>query len=362
MSEPSDFPDSFEPDQHIPPKESFDPAEHIDHPAEVYAGEYVDLRGERGHDPLVDEKAESFSQDYAQSYVPSQSGGIYLASPVAGIGLALIAGILFVGSAYGISMVSGQQPPAPAEAPAAPTAVVTAPVVDDPKVLATRVDAIKADVDGMTKKLDDVQKQMAAMPKPEPAPDLKPLDAKIDAIAKRIDAAPMGLDEKLSKATAGQANLLAKLDAITAQTGKFEKALAAEKANVSALQAKVKALSEATSVPAATVASTAPAANTDADFTKAADLFKKSQFAAAKDLFAKLQEGSPNDARVWYYSAMANGFATNLWTGETERLVSKGMELEKAGTPDLAKINATFTDLAASAKGWLDSYRSRIIR
>ena len=31
-------------------------------------------------------------------------------------------------------------------------------------------------------------------------------------------------------------------------------------------------------------------------------------------------------------------------------------------TPDLAKINATFTDLAASAKGWLDSYRSRIIR
>ena len=106
-----------------------------------------------------------------------------------------------------------------------------------------------------------------------------------------------------------------------------------------------------------------PAANTDVEFDKAVDAFKKSQFGPAKDLFTKLTEGNPTDARVWYYAALSNGFATNAWTGgDTEKFVQKAITLEKAGTPDASKIDATFAELPADTKAWLDYYRKQIVR
>ena len=378
MSDSSDFPDPFDPNEHVPPKEPFDPAEHFaslgDQPFEPLSEEHVDAPKPVEHALPVEETA-PVAPSYTP-YTPVTPGKPYQPSAARGIGTALLAGSLMVGSAIGVAFIAGKQlAPAPAATPTAATSSPDAeakPSPDDSKALTSRVDAIKSDIDGLGKRLDEMQKHLASMPKSDAAPDLKPLEAKIEGLAKRVDSSPAidpkGIEEKVEKATSGQANLLAKLNAVTAQHGDMAKALAAQTATVAALQSRVKSLWDSRPRPeptsAAPATTTAPAVNAtaDADFAKAVDLFKKSQFAQAKDLFTKLEEAAPNDARVWYYAAMSTGFASNQWTGETERLVTKGMSLEKAGTPDLAKINATFADLDPGAKGWLDTYRSRISR
>ena len=97
----------------------------------------------------------------------------------------------------------------------------------------------------------------------------------------------------------------------------------------------------------------------DADYAKAVDLFKRGQYGPARDAFGKLQQATPNDARVWYYGAVINGVLTSNWEGETAQLVARGVEQEKAGRPDATKINAAFADLNPGIKGWLDAYRAR---
>ena len=92
-------------------------------------------------------------------------------------------------------------------------------------------------------------------------------------------------------------------------------------------------------------------------------LYDRMQFAPAREVFARLQETDPDDARVWYYAALANGYATNDWGGETERLVDRGVACERAGTPDAALIDATFAGLTPpDARAWLMSYRRRTVR
>ena len=87
---------------------------------------------------------------------------------------------------------------------------------------------------------------------------------------------------------------------------------------------------------------------------QAVDLFKQGKYAEAKDAFARLQAAYPDDARVWYFSALANGLATRDWKGESERLVKVGVAKEKAGSPDKAKIDAAFAGLTAdNGKDWL---------
>ena len=68
----------------------------------------------------------------------------------------------------------------------------------------------------------------------------------------------------------------------------------------------------------------------------------------------------PDDARVWYYSALANGLATKQWKGETEELVNKGVDCEKSGNPAAAEIDAAFSNLTkANGQDWLAYYRKR---
>lgn len=103
-----------------------------------------------------------------------------------------------------------------------------------------------------------------------------------------------------------------------------------------------------------------PAAVASNELDQAIDLFKKGKFADAKDAFTKLETVTPDDARVWYFAALANGLATSNWKGESERLVTEGMAREKAGKPDKAKIDAAFSNLiAATGKDWLAYYRGR---
>ena len=69
----------------------------------------------------------------------------------------------------------------------------------------------------------------------------------------------------------------------------------------------------------------------------------------------------PLDARVWYYSALANGLITRVWEGKTERLFDKGVERERAGDPTSEEIDAAFDNLKQSeAKQRLEHFRRRL--
>jgi len=72
----------------------------------------------------------------------------------------------------------------------------------------------------------------------------------------------------------------------------------------------------------------------------------------------------PDDARVWYYAALAHGFATKQWNEDgAGRLVEKGIERERAGTPPKPVIDETFKGLtSATGKDWLAGYRQRVDR
>lgn len=341
------------------------------------------------HDPFPDiesaEPVEPMPKPKPAPPAPSKPtyaakpSGPHKPSPIPAIVTAMGLGALLAGGGIllGQNLPKSEPAPAPAPTPAASTTPAPSPDAEAKPTadaaLAGRVDGLGNEIKELGKRIDDIQKGLASLPKPEPGPavDLKPIEAKIDAMSKRLDAASppdlKGFEDQVTKATAAQAEAATKLGALASSVEGLEKALAAQKTELAAVQEKLKAAPEArpsTDTPAAGGAAagngTVSGAAAEADYNKAVGLFKANQFAQARDAFLKLGETCPNDARVWYYAAVANGYATNVWNGETERLVTKGVESEKGGTPDLAKINATFADLAPpSVKAWLDAYRAR---
>jgi hypothetical protein len=92
-----------------------------------------------------------------------------------------------------------------------------------------------------------------------------------------------------------------------------------------------------------------------------ATLFREGKFAPAREVFLALTRDKPADARFWYYAALSTGFATGDWAGETERLVRRGLEYERAGTPTRAEIDAQFAQLGTEqGKPWLNHWRARV--
>jgi TolA-binding protein len=224
--------------------------------------------------------------------------------------------------------------PGTAEAPAAK------PAEPDPMaVLSDGVKSLKSDVEGFKADLKALQERLEAMPKPTPAPDLDPLNSKVAA---------------LSKSTEALADLPKKVEDLNQRIGSFDTTLASLRGDIDTLKSEVKT--------AAASGSEAPKPSGDANVALAVldpgvDLFKAGKYKEASDAFRKLTESNPNDARVWYYAAISRGSATKDWAGETLRMVEKGVELEKAGTPEGARIDAALADLNPTFKNWLDAYR-----
>jgi len=101
----------------------------------------------------------------------------------------------------------------------------------------------------------------------------------------------------------------------------------------------------------------------DAKMTQGIDLFKERKYKDAYSHFEKLEQSNPDDARVWYYAALSRGLALRDWKddSDTARLVKKGVEREKAGTPPGPEIDAAFRDLVSeTGKEWLEYYRKTV--
>jgi hypothetical protein len=94
---------------------------------------------------------------------------------------------------------------------------------------------------------------------------------------------------------------------------------------------------------------------------RGAELFRGGRYKDALGVFDRLEISYPDDARVWYYAALSDGFANNSWNGGAVRLVEKGIAREQAGTPPKAEIDAEFHDLTTeNGKDWLAAYRKRV--
>jgi TolA-binding protein len=239
---------------------------------------------------------------------------------------------------------------APATSDATPAPEPSPPVAE----LSDGVKSLRAELDGIKGDLKTLQDRIEAMAKPAPPPDLEPLNTKIDDLAKN------------NKALAA---LPKKVDDLDHRVGALDKSLAAERDDINALKSEVKKLSDqgtAASRPESTATSTSSKPEdvnvSDSALDQGAELFKAGKYKEASDVFKKLTETNPNDARVWYFAALSRGSATNQWTGETTRMVEKGVEREKAGSPESSKIDAVFTGLNPAFKPWLDAYRKAIKR
>jgi len=218
------------------------------------------------------------------------------------------------------------------------------------------VQAVAAEVDKVKAGLADLSRKVDGLATPSPSPDNKAIQEKVDDLSKTVADFPARLDslgqklEVVSKAE-GQAPS-AKVDAMEKKVGELASAVDALKN------------SPPTQHRAETTPTTSPRpvdVNAEGQaMEQAVDLFKAGKYADAKAAFAKLQSAYPDDARVWYFSALSNGLATRDWKGESERLVNVGVAKEKAGSPDRAKIDAALSGLTTvTGKDWLAFYRKQ---
>jgi len=218
---------------------------------------------------------------------------------------------------------------------------------------------VGARVDELSGKLDQLQADVDRVSKTAAPTDLEPLNKrvtsledlprKVEAMEARVSALAPKIDQEGRKVTA----LMADVEGVRTQ--------------VSGLRSEIpmKGIGEASaksSKPAA------PAGEPPREITPPArpslqagvDLFHQKKYHQAEDLFLSLTRSEPEDARNWYYAALAQGLATRDWKGETEKLVTEGVEREKAGKPAKAEIDSTFADLTPeTGKDWLAFYRGR---
>jgi len=224
-----------------------------------------------------------------------------------------------------------------------------------------------ARVDGLADKLDQLQSRVEAIPKPSPPPDIEPLRSKlssVDELSKKVDALGERLDflpKKIDKDSKEIADLTAKIE----EAQKTMTSLRSE------LTARRDASTDRGNEPASRLAMKPTGAGAAASghednvamqalLTPGVEQFQKKQYKEASQEFNNLARTKPEDARVWYYAALARGFATGDWKGDTERLVMRGVEQEKAGTPPKPEIDETFKGLThETGKDWLDFYRRR---
>jgi hypothetical protein len=223
--------------------------------------------------------------------------------------------------------------------------------------------ASKSAVDALTSRIGEVQLELGTLgrelarlegrlnartnapPAPPAPPDLAPLRTRIDDLVKE--------SHRLSPLPATFESLRQRVDAL-------DKGLNALRTDVAAvpkqLDASLNALKDAM------VSRPAPAQVSPADIARdlGAALFRDRKYPAARDVFLTLVQVYPNDARLWYFAALANGLTSDNWAGDTESMVRRGLACEQKGMPKRSDIDAQFSTLTKeTGKDWLEEWRKR---
>jgi TolA-binding protein len=255
-----------------------------------------------------------------------------------------------------------------------PVAAVVADGAGKAKDEGPTIKDLATQVDDVSTRLERLQTEMKKLPKS--AVDQEAIDAKLSgvsdlskklqALTERVAALPTKIDDNGRKT----AEIAAEVEGLRGRVSTLQSDLTAAKNDIGADNKKP---AEAASRPATEPAAAKP----DADVSRASDgaannadkpdndpleaaigQFREKKYQDASDSFSQLTKANPDDARVWYFAALARGFATNDWKGETERLVNEGVAREKAGKPEKSVIDTAFADLSKdTGKDWLAFYR-----
>jgi TolA-binding protein len=219
---------------------------------------------------------------------------------------------------------------------------------------------VLARLDDLAGKVDQLQSRLDQLPKPVTQPDLEPLKqqltalgnlpGKVETLDKRVDVLPAKIDEHGRKIT----TMMADIDGVRKQVSSLQTDLGTR-------GLKVEQPSVKNDERVAETSHEMPReieAPRSGSLKPGVDLFRQKQYDQASEYFSGLTKAYPNDARVWYFAALARGLATREWTGQTEKLVSQGVEREKAGKPEKTEIDSAFSDLKTeTGKDWLNYYR-----
>jgi hypothetical protein len=191
------------------------------------------------------------------------------------------------------------------------------------KASRAEVEAVSSAFAGLARRVECIQSRVES----QTTPDLTPLQARLDELAKDSDRL---------------APLPERLHTLDGRVGALDEAVGSLRQDLASLREQSKVDDNSGDQPR----------------MRGVDLFEKREFARARDVFLGQAADTPDDARLWYYAALANGLATGDWRGETERLVRRGVECEHAGTPGRPEIDAQFAVLTEERGGqWLREWR-----
>ena len=226
-------------------------------------------------------------------------------------------------------------------------------------------DTLKTQIEHLSSRFDTIQQRVESIsiPRNTVPPDLGTLQIKMGELTRSVD--------EIAELPSRSRQMESRLDRLQEEVKGLRERLAAEKdrggsaaeaATIGAVERKVETLTSPAPLPSTSVLPADPSSPDDA-MAEGIALFKRGLYPQADDIFRKLQLTRPQDARVWYYSALAHGFTTGQWDGDTRRFVVQGAERERAGFPSTSQIDTAFAGLnPAQGKDWLASYRSQLIK
>jgi TolA-binding protein len=246
------------------------------------------------------------------------------------------------------------------------------PMLEKKQSPSNQADAPKAESDSAARlnafdgKLDELRSRVDQLPKPVTPQELEPLkerlallddvSRKVDALSARVNSLPAKIDQDSHKIT----SLTADLEGVRNEVASLRNNVQSSSEKSSAKSGKPLDQGDKLARSGASEAPREISPPESSMLQAGVEFFQKRNYDEASDFFANLIKTQPDDARVWYYAALSRGLATRDWKGETERLVSQGVNREKAGKPAKSQIDAAFTDLTTqTGKDWLAFYRRR---
>jgi hypothetical protein len=237
-----------------------------------------------------------------------------------------------------------EKPTVPSDSTGADQAAGSAEAGPTTRDLSDQVTKLSDRVEAVTKRID-------ALPKPTPPPDLTELQVRAADVTK--------LTEEMGPIREAVKRIDDRLEGMS----RTIRSLGNEVHSIPGRAGAVKPTSSGTDRHESLNLMPAPERPVDDEaLAQGATLFHQQKYKEALDLFNKLGQTNPDDARVWYYAALAHGFATKQWRDDgTGSLVEKGIARERAGTPPRPVIDETFKGLtSATGKDWLATYRKRV--
>ncbi len=225
--------------------------------------------------------------------------------------------------------------------------------------LSSRIGEMRADLGTLGRELARLDGRLNTRTEPAPAahaspaapapPDLSPLQARIDDLVKE--------SRKLAPMPATFEALRRRLDAVDRGLNALQADVAAVPKQLDASLMALKGAMESRS-PAPE-----PVSPGDLGRDLGAALFRQGKYSAARDVFLTVGQNYPNDARIWYYAALASGLTSGDWAGESVVLVRRGIACEQKGSPKRPDIDAQFAALTKEqGKEWLDEWRKGAAR